>query len=244
MKPERGTDLYYVARWFYHPIKAARALVHRFINFAKQRRFLKAYNKASFRGWHLGCGTFYLKDWLNSDIPPNPKMDFAIDITKPLRIADNFFDVIYSSEVIEHIDLAAGRAFFLEANRVLKPGGVFRLTTPDMQQIAKLYMDEGGQFTIENYRSAWLEGEFSPEIWVNAMFRSWGHQFIYSFDALKSELEAAGFENIQQAQPQITLSNYNELNHLDRYNEMGAEESAQLNSATLFLEAQKPRVPM
>jgi predicted SAM-dependent methyltransferase len=38
-------------------------------------------------------------------------MGFPLDVTNSLPFPDNFFDVIYGSEVIEHIDLAEARQF-------------------------------------------------------------------------------------------------------------------------------------
>ena len=56
------------------------------------------------------------------------------DITKRLPFDDNALDVVYSSEVIEH--LSDPDAFIAEVYRVLKkPGGAFLLTTPNEPNI-------------------------------------------------------------------------------------------------------------
>lgn len=41
------------------------------------------------------------------------------------------FDVVVSFETIEHVDAEAQRSFVAEVRRVLKPGGLFLVSTPD-----------------------------------------------------------------------------------------------------------------
>jgi len=107
-------------------------------------------------GCGLGVDLFMIRDWLNFwepdawqptgvEVDPTSleilylkkdeaKADnvtfTAADITKPLPFADNSLDIVYSSEVIEH--LSNPDVFIQEVHRVLKkPGGAFLLTTPN-----------------------------------------------------------------------------------------------------------------
>ncbi len=57
----------------------------------------------------------------------------GIDLNKPLPFADAQFDVVYTTEVIEHVE--GHRMFITEACRVLKPGGWFLITTPNLHRI-------------------------------------------------------------------------------------------------------------
>lgn len=239
-KLKRGSYAYSAAKWGYQPIVAAKHLAFEISNKRKLQTFLGEFEKADFRPWQIGCGPFPKEGWLNTDIPPNNHMDAAIDITKPIAIPENFLDIIYGSEVIEHIKLDAARLFFREAVRVLKPGGVLRMTTPDMERISKKFLERHDTDFFEKVETIWLAGEFSPEIWVNAMFRYWGHEFIYSKEAITRELEAAGFTNIVEAPPQKTLSKYPQLNKLDRHQDGAPEDESWLFGGTLIIEAEKP----
>lgn len=56
-----------------------------------------------------------------------------VDANCKLPYKPNYFDVVISSETIEH--LKNPRDFMGEVFRILKPGGVFILTTPNVQTI-------------------------------------------------------------------------------------------------------------
>jgi ubiquinone/menaquinone biosynthesis C-methylase UbiE len=58
-----------------------------------------------------------------------PDLDFRLAPTDgPLPLDDNSFDLVWASEVIEHVADTAG--WLSEARRVLAPGGRLLLTTP------------------------------------------------------------------------------------------------------------------
>jgi SAM-dependent methyltransferase len=59
----------------------------------------------------------------------NPELDFRLaSIEGPLPLEDASFDVVWASEVIEHV--ADTARWLSEVRRVLKPGGRLLLTTP------------------------------------------------------------------------------------------------------------------
>jgi SAM-dependent methyltransferase len=53
------------------------------------------------------------------------------DMTRLERYADESFDLVFSGESIEHVDLEGGKRMIRQAFRVLRPGGHFCLDTPN-----------------------------------------------------------------------------------------------------------------
>jgi 2-polyprenyl-3-methyl-5-hydroxy-6-metoxy-1,4-benzoquinol methylase len=63
--------------------------------------------------------------------------------TRHIPWPDGSVEVIYSSHMIEHLDRQDADLFLREARRVLRPGGVIRLSTPGLKQLVSTYADQG-----------------------------------------------------------------------------------------------------
>ncbi len=238
----RNTKLYRSLRWMYQPIKAFYQEL-KYV-FRRKAKILECQNVQAFSGLHIGSGGCYMPGWLNTDLVGNSKIDFTLDISTELPLPDNFFDAIYGSEVIEHIELAKARLFMREAQRILKPGGVMRLTTPDITEICRIFLGLRDDVSVEDFSTVWLgiEGEFSKEIWkeiwINSQFRAWGHKHLWTFESLSYELAKAGFSQVQRCEPHKTKFDKAQLNSLD--NRYGDDPPPWIFASTLIIEAQKP----
>lgn len=94
---------------------------------------------------NVGSGGQVIPGFTNVDIPSDEyyggrKMGFiACDISSEnLPFDDDSVDRIYLSHVIEHLDDRGAFHFLREASRVLKPGGVLRVVTPDSEFLWKV----------------------------------------------------------------------------------------------------------
>lgn len=90
---------------------------------------------------NIGCGDIYHPDWVNVDVSGGRNVS-SLDITNGLPFPDAMFDVVYHSHLLEHIRHEKTLAFMKECLRVLKPGGVIRVLVPDLEQIARLYLEK------------------------------------------------------------------------------------------------------
>ena len=98
--------------------------------------------------------TFYARkdDYIRGrDYPEGVRVDEGVDLDKPLPYADEAFDVVYSMEVIEHIE--GHRNMVSEAARVLKPGGWLVMTTPNLHRlISRLHFALSGVHLVKERR--------------------------------------------------------------------------------------------
>lgn len=116
------------------------------------------------------------------------------DVTKKVREEDNTVECIIASHLIEHLNKKNGKKLVEECYRVLKPGGVLRLATPDPRIIASKYLDGSiSDFAIFNVGVSDDEADNAQSFW-NLIVP--GHKVIHDSVSLKNLLEEAGFINV------------------------------------------------
>src|SRR3989338_10666076 len=95
-----------------------------------------------FAAINLACGgkLCLQPGWINADHSPSTEGVMQINVLKPLPFADNTFDVVYHSQFIEHLPMDKAYVFLAECCRVLKPNGVLRVVTPDLENQAAEYL--------------------------------------------------------------------------------------------------------
>lgn len=135
---------------------------------------------------HLGCGPHIKAGWENYDIDPGPGGK-KFDLRYPLPFDDNAVDFIYTEHFIEHLTMTHGRLFIKECFRVLKPGGVIRVSTPDLYNL----LDDYAFQKTDRYKGTWEPA--TPCQMVNEGMRLWGHEYLYDGPELYVLLDKAGF---------------------------------------------------
>ncbi|MFM2314494.1 MAG: hypothetical protein RLZZ04_3770 [Cyanobacteriota bacterium] len=89
---------------------------------------------------NLGCGYRFDSQWTNVNFQTTGKGVMTYDLAKGIPFADNTFELVYHSHVLEHFSQPAAKSFMQECCRVLRPGGILRAVVPDLEQITKLYL--------------------------------------------------------------------------------------------------------
>src|SRR5258705_6911300 len=137
---------------------------------------------------HIG-GQIRHPDWKILDVRPGPIVDYVGHCTDLSGFDDESVSEIYASHVIEHLGYKSELAIALgEFNRVLVPGGIVRISVPDLPTLCALYLDPA----------------LNPENRYHVMRMMFGGQvneadFHYvglSEELLTSYLQNAGFANI------------------------------------------------
>jgi SAM-dependent methyltransferase len=89
---------------------------------------------------NLGCGGHYHPDWTNVDFVSTGEGVIAHNLRQGLPFPEASFDAVYHSHVLEHFPRAEAPFFLQECLRVLRSGGILRVVIPDLEQIARLYL--------------------------------------------------------------------------------------------------------
>jgi len=141
---------------------------------------------------HVGSGGHYIKGWINIDFLAAPPVDVSADASAALPFRSNSVDYIHSEDFIEHVEFDGGKRFVEEAFRVLRPGGVMRLLTPDLRALIRRVYD-----ARESDHIAWCKqylGADGPCESLNMHLRMNGeHRFVYDEECLFGILRGAGF---------------------------------------------------
>lgn len=143
------------------------------------------------RKLHIG-GSVRSPGWENFNVLPGPSVDHVGDAVDLSRFGEASFSEIYASHVLEHF---AYNGPLLQAlkqwHRVLVPGGVLRLSVPDLDVLAELF--------LQRHR-------FGPNQRFHIMRMMFGgqtdahdvHLVGLNTEFLAGYLQAAGFESMQR----------------------------------------------
>ncbi|MCA0303892.1 MAG: methyltransferase domain-containing protein [Proteobacteria bacterium] len=195
---------------------------------------------------HIGCGRHILPGWLNTDIHlQDPALPvYLLDGTRDFPFADATFDSVFSEHMIEHIPYPDGLHMLRECRRVLKPGGVLRLSTPDLDFLLGLRRPD--RSPLQEAYVRWASETNTPEapertnevFVINYFVRAWGHTFIYDAPTLVQSLRAAGFDDVQRCE--LGASSRPALCNLENEARMPA---GFLRLESMVFEATRPAAP-
>lgn len=145
----------------------------------------------------IGTGPQVLAGWLNSDIVGG---DAYIDLCRRLPFTDRTFAFVYGEHIIEHVGRATAHDTLREFHRILRPGGVLRLVTPDLAKLVALYQCTNPMASTEQYIDRLGEiTHHRPQNGcqvVNDLMRLFGHRHIYDQEDLTTLLEV-GFSSVE-----------------------------------------------
>lgn len=158
------------------------------------------------RFYNIGAGDFQHPYWTNIDFEnewyaKNNKylskgINYDIMSLQPLPLTDNSAEVVYTSHTIEHINDEAAQNIFNESFRILKKGGYFRLTTPNI---------------LLEYR-AYLENDRNYFYWVEKFKNKNDYEKLYTKALTDASIEQIFLSHF--ASNVSTLHKENQANHI------------------------------
>ena len=140
----------------------------------------------------LGSNVWKLEGWVNVDIDGTVNPDIVLDVRRGLPWGDNEVDYIFMEHFFEHINQNEGQNLLHECYRVMKPGGGIRISGPDLQKIARLYLSGD----VELWRSRSGAPCITICDFMNDVFYNWEHRYIPDPDQLTYMLNKTHFHDV------------------------------------------------
>jgi predicted SAM-dependent methyltransferase len=131
---------------------------------------------------HLGCGSIDHPAFINIDGIPAPHIHYVGKIDKLSQFLDDSVDLVYACHCLEHFSHRQVLNVLKEWRRVLKMGGILRLSVPDFNSMVELYLAAGrdiqyvlapltgGQDYKYNFHKTIFNEEFLSRLFFEAGF--------------------------------------------------------------------------
>jgi len=177
---------------------------------------------------HLGCGKRHIPGVVHIDAVDYPHVDHVATIDNLSFIPDASADLIYNCHVLEHFKRRDVGRVLQEWHRVLKPGGILRISVPDFAKLCEVYQ-KCGQLDLV------VGALFGRQDYLYNI-----HYNVFDFATLKRELESAGFTDVRRYDWRET-----EHAHIDDYSQAYIPHMDKENGILISLnvECAKPLQP-
>lgn len=136
---------------------------------------------------HLGCGKRYIPGYIHVDAVDYPHVDHISTIDNLSFIGDNSVDIIYACHVLEHFKRREVSRVLGEWQRVLKPGGVLRISVPDFASLCDIYQKFDNQLNLV------VGALFGRQDYLYNI-----HYNVFDFQSLKQVLQDVGFIEVHR----------------------------------------------
>jgi len=172
---------------------------------------------------HLGCGRINHPKFINVDLVRREHVHYVCSVERLPMFEDNSVDLIYCAHCLEHISHLDTLRVLREWCRVLKPGGILRLSVPDFDRIIAIYEASGRKIDI--VKTITMGGQGYPYNF---------HKAIFNREYLASLLAQAGFVNPRPWEPGM-----DELTTFEDWSEREVRVGDKRFPVSLNIEAQK-----
>ncbi len=136
---------------------------------------------------HLGCGKRHIPGFVHIDAIDYPHVDHVTTIDNLSFVGDGTVDLIYNCHVLEHFKRREVHKVLSEWLRVLKPGGILRISVPDFASLCEVYQHHGNKLELV------IGALFGRQDYLYNI-----HYNVFDYPTLSKILEEAGFEQVRR----------------------------------------------
>jgi predicted SAM-dependent methyltransferase len=133
---------------------------------------------------HLGCGKRHIPGFVHIDAVDYPHVDHVATIDNLSFIPNDSIELIYNCHVLEHFKRKEVERVLREWLRVLKPGGVLRVSVPDFAKLSDVYQ-------LHKKLDMVVGALFGRQDYLYNI-----HYNVFDFDSLSNVLQSSGFNNV------------------------------------------------
>ena len=163
------------------------------------------------RRLNWGCGGHTLPGWINTDVKEGEGIDLSCDIRDGLPLLSDAFDYVVSIHALPEVPYDELVPVLQELRRVLVPGGVLRLSLPDLLKGVEAYRrGDRDYFLIPDEDARSLGAKLVTQLIWYGYSRT-----LYVPDFVEELLVKAGFSSVAHVQFGRTASAFPEIVELD-----------------------------
>ena len=140
---------------------------------------------------HIG-GETKKEGWKILNIQPGLYVDFIGDLRDLSQFDDNSVEEVYASHVLEHIGQAHVNKTLKEIFRIIKKGGKFYVSVPDLDVLCRMFVHEKASKKIKFDVMRMIFGGQTDKYDY--------HYFGWNFEFLNEFLIEAGFSKIEKVE--------------------------------------------
>lgn len=134
---------------------------------------------------HLGCGKRFIPGFIHIDAVEFQHIDHVSSIDNLSFLPENSVELIYVCHVLEHFKRKTLASVLKEWWRVLKPGGILRISVPDFAALCKVYQTYGRLDLV-------IGPLFGKQDYLYNI-----HYNVFDFATLEKSLLECGFANVR-----------------------------------------------
>ena len=169
-----------------------------------------------------GCGSHAPSGWKNFDASPTLRFERLPligrlytkneqrfpndveygDIVKGIPLPKESCEAIYASHVLEHLSLSEFRVALVNTYRLLTNGSLFRLVVPDLEILARRYLESDEPAAASSFMEATSLGVSERQRGLRGLATIWlgnsSHLWMWDLKSIRQELSAVGFTDIRR----------------------------------------------